>query len=164
MYTDWHEVEFSVCISHVPFALAINLLAPSLFMFLNLQSNSAGSNQSTDTPVQLHESTGSGHLAVCAGSLCFSLHDNVYRGAILTIWMAQSTSLWCGESSGGESVLTGQQLLVHHWHSYATGIWPQPKGSTGNPLALCKACEINWWLWSWENAWSNVKSCGKSDS
>ena len=152
MYTVWHEVELSA-LSHLfsshwfdkksGIQIRIRLSAgPSS----NLQRHSTGSNQSTNASVQLHESTGSRHLAVCVGSLYSSLHHNVHCGAILTLWMAQSTSLWCWEPSSGKPVLTGQQLLVHHWHSHATGIRPEPKGSTGNPLHSAR-------LMRWVHGW-----------
>lgn len=95
MYTDRHEVELTVFVLHSVFngwfreldtkSEAFNVQAPSLFRFLTLESHSTGSNQSTNASVQLHESTGSGHLVVCAGSLRFSLHHNVCGGTVLTI-------------------------------------------------------------------------------
>ena len=85
-----------------------------------------GANQPPGAALLLHEPAGHRDLAVRPGGVRSRLGDDVRGGAIQPLRVERSPPLPRGPRCRRESILPGQQLLVHHWHSDATGQRSEP--------------------------------------
>lgn len=94
-----------------------------------ITSHFLGSYKPRDETLLLHEPSGGRDLALRPRCLRTRFYYHVHRGEVLPLRVAESPSMRHGERPRRESVLNGQLVLVHHWHTYAARVRPQSQGN-----------------------------------